>query len=67
MIYTIAPKHDYDNSLQTRDYTLVLGNDYDENYSSQTADYTVDNSARIFNMTNVWLMLHAASALFWYL
>ena len=53
MIYTIAPKHDYDNSLQTRDYTLVLGNDYDEKYSPQSADYTVDNSARIFNMTNV--------------
>ena len=59
MIYTIALKHDYDNSSQTRDYTFGLGYNYDYNNSSQRADYTwaighdVDNSAITFNMTNV--------------
>ena len=59
MISTIAQKHDYVNSSQTRDYTLWLGHDYDNNSSSQTADYTwaighdVGNSAMTFNMTNV--------------
>ena len=38
MIYTITPKHDYDNWSQTRDYILGLGHDYDNNNSSQTAD-----------------------------